>query len=41
MREFLNAQNGFSQDPQQTPEDNGRQNGSPQTPLGGKTVHTQ
>ncbi|KAF3325793.1 afadin- and alpha-actinin-binding protein [Carex littledalei] len=37
MREFLNAQNGLSQDPQQTPEANGRQNGSPQTPLGGKT----
>ncbi|KAJ4792062.1 Afadin/alpha-actinin-binding protein [Rhynchospora pubera] len=37
MREFLNAQNGLSQDPQQISEANGRQNGSPQTPLGGKT----
>jgi hypothetical protein len=40
MREFLNAQNGLPEDTQQTAEANGRQNGSPQTPLGGKMVYT-
>ncbi|KAJ3693395.1 hypothetical protein LUZ60_008875 [Juncus effusus] len=34
MRNFINAENGLIQ---QTPEANGRQNGSPQSTLGGKT----